>query len=89
MSLPPSRKLLITTDRNHTTNHNTELWSPVLTDTSTKQLLYLRLSDHCRKQDGKILSARELWELLVRLCLLEMSARIPMKSHQHDFLTMT
>lgn len=41
-----------------TTDQHTALWGPVATDTSTPQVLDLRLGYHCRKRDRKIIRAR-------------------------------
>jgi hypothetical protein len=56
-------------------------------DTSTKQLLHVRIRNHCRGQgEGLQIQIRVF---AVRLCPLAMAEAISIKSHQHDCLNRT
>ena len=57
-------------------------------DAFTVQLLHLRLKDHCRRGDRKIVRSKGQ-EFAVRLCLLIMTEATSIKSHQHDCLSMS
>lgn len=53
-----------------TTNQNTEVWSPVRMDTCRKQLLNLKLREHCRKGSGRFVKPRGSGSFLSKIVFL-------------------
>lgn len=56
-------------------NQNSVLWNPVLSDTSTTEILHLRCKDHCGRVGADCKSQKNK-EFGVRLCLLAVSGVI-------------
>lgn len=59
-----------------------QIMDPDPIDRSTTQLLYLRLRDHFRREDGKIVRTRRRGDLLQDVYILEMPEVRTVKSHQ-------